>query len=222
MPEETVTLASENERIKRLQGDLVSAVKAQDNAIAAMTKRQRDASTDELLELADAVRLAKAGCDRAQATINAAQRTVARLEWEQKSAKLTGILNPIAGQVRQAIVAAKATMAEFKVTGITVSVTDVDKADVMVSVKPIGPDVPKPPAKRGGGGGGGPRGKRTYQTPDGNLTSRELVETYGVEVLGQERYDKVIADPQGQGLSHCAVRIAEAKGFASALAEPKS
>jgi len=167
MPEqETVTLASEGARIKRLEADLADAVKAQETAITAMTKRQKDASTDELLALADDVRVAKSKCDGVQATINASQRTIGRLEWEAKSAKLTAVLNPIASQVRQAIVNAKATMTEFKVTGVVVTVTDVDKADVMVAVKPTGPDVPKPPAKRGSGGGGGGGGGRVPLTVD--------------------------------------------------------
>lgn len=177
--QETVTLQSETQRVDRLQMDLSDAVKSQETAIANMQKVQKTASTDALLELAEAVRGAKAKCDGVQATINAAQRTVKRLEWEQKSAKLTAVLNPIAGQVRQAIVNAKATMSEFKVTGIVVTVTDVDKETVMVAVKPNGPDVPKPPTKRGGGGG--PRAARSSHnvTADGQtMTPREYVEAH--------------------------------------------
>lgn len=159
-----VTLQSEQERIKRLERDLADANKAQESAINAMTKRQKDASTDELLELADGVRTAKAGCDKVQATINAAQRTIARLEWEAKSAKLTAVLNPIGSMVREAVVKAKQTMGEYNVTGLVITVTDIDKANVLAAVKPTGPDVPKPPKGKGGGGGGR---KSTPVTVDG-------------------------------------------------------
>ena len=163
---EPVTLQTESARVKRLEQDLADANKTQEAAIATMEKRKRDAKIDELLELADTVRLAKVKCDAVQASINASQRTIARLEWETKSAKLTATLNPIASQVRNAIVSAKNIMAEFKVTGITVIVTDVDKDNVMVAVKPVGPDVPKPPTKRGSGGKGG-GGGRVPLTVDG-------------------------------------------------------
>ena len=178
MADETVTLQSETQRVDRLQMDLAEAVKAQETAITNMQKVQKTASTDVLLELADAVRGAKAKCDGVQATINAAQRTVKRLEWEQKSAKLTAVLNPIAGTVRQAIVNAKATMAEFKVEGVVITIGSANTEAVIVSVKPTGPDVPKPPSKRGGGGPRAARSSHSVVADGQTLTPREYVEAH--------------------------------------------
>ena len=58
------------------------------------------------------------------------------------------------------------------------------------------------------------RGRNVYVAPDGGrYTSRQLVERFGLEVLGGEMFEKVMGDPHNWGLSHQADRIAKHKGY---------
>ena len=57
-------------------------------------------------------------------------------------------------------------------------------------------------------------GRNVYVGRDGTrYSSRELVERFGLEVLGSDIFAKVMRDPQNWGLTHQADRIAKKKGL---------
>ncbi len=63
------------------------------------------------------------------------------------------------------------------------------------------------------------RGRNVYVAPDGGrYTSRQLVERFGLEILGGEMFAKVMGDPHNWGLSHQADRIAKHKGYSKSEA----
>lgn len=167
MADEPVTIASETKRLERLQGDLTDAQKTQDAAIAAMTKRQKDAGMDELLTLADAVRDSKRLCDKAQSDINAAKANVARLEWEVKAKPLMDARDSLKGAILRSYEELAKIFGQFGVEAVAVKIdTTGDKPIATLNLS--GEGIPKPPgaAKRGGGGGGG--GGRVPLIVDGN------------------------------------------------------
>ena len=60
---------------------------------------------------------------------------------------------------------------------------------------------------------GGRRSRISYVKGDESLNSRQLVEAYGVEVIGEERTARVLDDPGRFGLTHAADSIAEKQGY---------
>ena len=217
MADETTTAAptveSVNAEIERLTGDLIAAQSKHSDALETLEKGRKSASIQELLALAESVRSAGTGVERAESNIAVAKRGLDRLEWESKTAKLREVLTPIGSQVRDAINAVLDVFQAFNVTGLVVTVENVGQPDMETSVKPTGPDIPKPPGgvKRGGGGGG----KRASHsvTENGTLmTPREYVAAHAEDstdiiraYLGGDTSHKV-------NLTHEAERIAKKLG----------
>ena len=207
------TVESINADIERLNGDLVEAQSKHADALKALEKGRDKAEISELLALAEGVRSASTGVERAESAIAVAKRGLDRLEWESKTAALREVLTPIGSMVRDAINAVLETFQSFNVTGLVVTVANVGQPDMETSVKPTGPDIPKPPSgvKRGGGGGG----KRASHSVDENgvtMTPREYVAAHSEDstdiiraYLGGDTSHKV-------NLTHEAERIAKKLG----------
>ena len=60
---------------------------------------------------------------------------------------------------------------------------------------------------------GGRRSRIAYVKGDESLNSRQLVEAYGIEELGEERTARVLDDPGRFGLTHAADSIATKLGY---------
>ena len=217
MAEETTTDAptveSINAEIERLTGDLVETQSAHSDALEALEKGRSKASIEQLLEMAEVVRAANGKVGSAESAINVAKRGLDRLEWESKTAALREVLTPIGSGVRDDVVTDLAVFQSFNVTGLVVTLTNIGQPDMETSVKPTGPDIPKPPTgvKRGGGGGG----KRASHSVTANGTTmnpREYVAAHADEstdiiraYLGGDTSHKV-------NLTHEAERIAKKLG----------
>jgi len=209
---DAITAESINADIERLTGDLVTSKQAHADALETLEKGRKSASIEELLALAEGVRSASIGVERAESAITVARRGLDRIKWESKTAALREVLTPIGGLVRDAINAVLGTFEQFKVTGLVVTVANVGQADMETSVKPTGPDIPKPPSggKRSGGGG---KHARHSVTENGNsMTPREYVAAYAEEstdiiraYLGGDTSHKV-------NITHEAERIAKKLG----------
>ncbi len=210
---DTPTVESINADIERLNGDLVEAQQAHSNALETLEKGRKSASIEELLALAEGVRTASTGVEKAESAIAVARKGLDRIEWESKTATLREVLTPIGSIVRDAVNDAIGTFAEFNVTGLVVTVNNVGQPDMETSVKPTGPDIPKPPGgvKRGGGGGG--KQASHSVTENGTLmTPREYVAAHSEDstdiiraYLGGDTSHKV-------NLTHEAERIAKKLG----------
>ena len=209
----TPTAESINADIERLTGDLVEAQQAHSDALETLEKGRKSASIEELLALAEGVRTASTGVEKAESAIAVARKGLDRIEWESKTAALREVLTPIGSTVREMVMTNGGTFDEFKVTGLVITVSNIGQPDMETSVKPTGPDIPKPPGgvKRGGGGGG----KRASHsvTENGTLmTPREYVAAHGEDstdiiraYLGGDTSHKV-------NLTHEAERIAKKLG----------
>ena len=69
---------------------------------------------------------------------------------------------------------------------------------------------------------GGRRSRIAYVKGDESLNSRQLVEAYGIEELGEERTARVLDDPGRFGLTHAADSIATKLGYdKTSNGEPK-
>ena len=210
---DTPTAESINADIERLNGDLVNAQNAHGAALETLEKGRKSASIEELLALAEGVRGASTGVERAESAIAVARKGLERIEWESKTAALREVLAPIGSLVRDAVNDVLGVFAEFNVTGLVITVNNVGQPDMETSVKPTGPDIPKPPGgvKRGGGGGG-KRASHSVTENGTTMTPREYVAAHSEDstdiiraYLGGDTSHKV-------NLTHEAERIAKKLG----------
>jgi len=211
---DAITAESINADIERLNGDLVTSQQAHADALETLEKGRKSASIEELLALAEGVRSASTGVERAKSAIAVAKRGLDRIEWESKTAALREVLTPIGSLVRDAINAALGTFEQFKVTGLVVTVANVGQADMETSVKPTGPDIPKQPPSGGkrSGGGGGKRASHSVTENGNSMTPREYVAAHAEDstdiiraYLGGDTSHKV-------NITHEAERIAKKLG----------
>lgn len=63
------------------------------------------------------------------------------------------------------------------------------------------------------GTNGGRRSKNMYVKDGESLNSREIVDRFGADVLGEEQASKVLAEPGRFGLTHAADRVAKDRGY---------
>ncbi len=210
---ETPTAESINADIERLNGDLIEAQTAHGESLETLEKGRKSASIEELLELAEGVRAASTSVERAESAIAVARKGLERIAWESKTAALREVLAPIGNLVRDAVNDVLGVFAEFNVTGLMVTVNNVGQPDMETSVKPTGPDIPKPPGgvKRGGGGGG-KRASHSVTENGSTMTPREYVAAHSEDstdiiraYLGGDTSHKV-------NLTHEAERIAKKLG----------
>ncbi len=215
MAEETTTPTAEsiNADIERLNGDLIEAQQAHSSALETLEKGRKSASIEELLALAEGVRAASTGVERAESAIAVARKGLERIEWEGKTAALREVLTPIGSLARDAVNDVLDIFEQFKVTGLIITVNNVGQPDMETSVKPTGPDIPKPPGgvKRGGGGGG-KRASHSVTENGTTMTPREYVAAHAEDstdiiraYLGGDTSHKV-------NLTHEAERIAKKLG----------
>ena len=206
-------MESINAEIDRLTGDLVESQGKHADTLATLEKGRAKAEIGDLLKMADAVRDASDGVAKAETAIEVAKRGLERIEWESKTAALREVLTPIGSEVRDAINAVLDIFKSFNVTGLVVTVGNIGQPDMETSVKPTGPDIPKPPAgvKRGGGGGG-KRASHSVTENGTTMTPREYVAAHGEDstdiiraYLGGDTSHKV-------NLTHEAERIAKKLG----------
>ncbi len=206
------TVDSINADIERLNGDLVEAQQAHSDALETLEKGRKSASIEQLLELAEGVRTAGKGVENAETAITVAKRGLERLEWESKTAALREILTPIGGTIREAVITNQGTFEQFNVTGVVVTVTNIGQPDMETSVKPTGPDIPKPPGGVKRAGGGGKRASHSVTENGTLMTPREYVAAHAEDstdiiraYLGGDTSHKV-------NLTHEAERIAKKLG----------
>ncbi|KKM92592.1 hypothetical protein LCGC14_1216920 [marine sediment metagenome] len=209
---DTPTVESINADIERLTGDLVEAQQAHSDALETLEKGRSKASIEQLLEMAEGVRTASKGVENAESAITVAKRGLDRLEWESKTAALREVLTPIGSIVRDAVNDAIGTFAEFNVTGLVVTVNNIGQPDMETSVKPTGPDIPKPPGGVKRSGGGGKRASHSVTENGATMTPREYVAAHSEDstdiiraYLGGDTSHKV-------NLTHEAERIAKKLG----------
>ena len=209
---DTPTVESINADIERLNGDLVEAQQAHSDSLETLDKGRKSASIEELLALAESVRTASTGVTNAESAIALAKRGLDRLEWESKTATLREVLTPIGSIVRDAVNDVLGTFAEFNVTGLVVTVNNIGQPDMETSVKPTGPDIPKPPGGVKRAGGGGKRASHSVTENGATMTPREYVAAHAEDstdiiraYLGGDTSHKV-------NLTHEAERIAKKLG----------
>ncbi|KKN19792.1 hypothetical protein LCGC14_0942410 [marine sediment metagenome] len=207
------TVESVNKDVERLTGDLENAQNANMGALEAMRKNSAKANIEELGVLAGAVSDTHEAVGKCQTAIEVAERGLARIEWESKTQALREVLTPIGSGVRDAINAVLDVFKSFNVTGLVVTVDAIGEPNMETSVKPTGPDIPKPPAgvKRGGGGGG-KRASHSVTEAGTLMTPREYVAAHAEDstdiiraYLGGDTSHKV-------NLTHEAERIAKKLG----------
>ncbi len=198
--------------IERLNGDLLEAQTAHGESLETLEKGRKSASIEELLALAEGVRTASTGVERAESAIAVARKGLERIEWEGKTAALREVLTPIGSGVRDVIAANLPTFDEFKVTGLVITVNNIGQPDMETSVKPTGPDIPKPPSGVKRGGGGGKRASHSVTENGTTMTPREYVAAHSEDstdiiraYLGGDTSHKV-------NLTHEAERIAKKLG----------
>jgi hypothetical protein len=209
---DTPTVGSINAEIDRLTGDLVEAQQAHSDALEALEKGRNKADITQLLALAESVRTASTGVENAESAITVAKRGLDRLEWESKTAELREVLTPIGSGVRDAINAVLDVFKSFNVTGLVVTVANIGQPDMETSVKPTGPDIPKPPGGVKRAGGGGKRASHQVSENGNIMTPREYVAAHADEstdiiraYMGGDTSHKV-------NLTHEAERIAKKLG----------
>ena len=215
MTDETTapTVESINAEVKRLDGDLSVAQSAHSDALELMAKSSAKANMEELQVLAASVMETQSAITASEQSIKIAKRGLEVLEWEGKTQALREVLTPIGQEARAMVSNVLDVFQSFNVTGLVITISNIGQPDVETSVKPTGPDIPKPPGgvKRGGGGGG----KRASHsvTVDGNVMSpREYVAAnaeHSTDIirayLGGDTSHKV-------NLTHEAERIAKKQG----------
>ena len=196
----------------RLTGDLIESQGKHADTLATLEKGRAKAEIGDLLKMADAVRDASTGVAKAETAITVAERGLERIEWESKTAALREVLTPIGSGVRDAINAVLDTFKSFNVTGLVVTVGNIGQPDMETSVKPTGPDIPKPPAGVKRGGGGGKRASHQVSENGNVMSPREYVAAHADEstdiiraYLGGDTSHKV-------NLTHEAERIAKKLG----------
>ena len=209
---ETPTAESINADIERLNGDLIEAQTAHGASLETLEKGRKSASIEELLELAEGVRAASTSVERAESAIAVARKGLERIQWESKTAALREVLAPIGNLVRDAVNDVLGVFAEFNVTGLVITVNNVGQPDMETSVKPTGPDIPKPPGGVKRGGGGGKRASHSVTENGNTMTPREYVAAHSEAstdiiraYLGGDTSHKV-------NLTHEAERIAKKLG----------
>ena len=206
------TAESINADIERLTGDLLVTQEAQSTALEAMAKQSAKASIEELGVLAGAVHSTHEAVGKAESAITVARKGLERIEWESKTAVLREVLTPIGSMVRDAINDALGTFQQFNVTGLVVTVSNVGQPDMETSVKPTGPDIPKPPGGAKRSGSGGKRASHSVTENGATMTPREYVAAHAEDstdiiraYLGGDTTHKV-------NLTHEAERIAKKLG----------
>ena len=212
-PVDAPTVESINADIDRLTGDQLEAQQAHEDALEALDKGRAKASIEQLIEMDEAVRDAVDSVGKADTAITVARRGLDRIEWESKTAALREVLTPIGSEARAMVQNSLDVFEGFKVTGLIITISNIGQADMETSVKPTGPDIPKPPTggKRSGGGGG-KRASPTVTENGSSMTPREYVAAHAEEstdiiraYLGGDTGHKV-------NLTHEAERIAKKLG----------
>ena len=210
---EAPTVESIMTDVERLTGDLDIAKTSHTDALESMAKQSAKANIEELGVLAAAVIDTLSAVGKCDAAIEVAKRGLARIEWESKTQALREVLTPIGSEARAMVQNVLDTFQSFNVTGLVITITNIGQPDMETSVKPTGPDIPKPPAgvKRGGGGGGK---RASHQVSEnGNvMTPREYVAAHAEDstdiiraYLGGDTSHKV-------NITHEAERIAKKLG----------
>ncbi len=206
------TVESINADVERLNGDLVNAQQAHQDALEALEKGRKSADIDALLALAESVRQAASGVEKAESAIAVARKGLERIEWESKTAALREVLTPIGSLVRDAVQNVIDTFGQFNITGLVITVNNVGQPDMETSVKPTGPDIPKPPGGVKRSGGGGKRASHQVTENGSTMTPREYVAAHAEDstdiiraYLGGDTSHEV-------NLTHEAERIAKKLG----------
>ncbi len=159
-------------------------------------------STGDLIKAALTLQKAEAAEERAKAD---AERSAAKAKYDAAMAAITGPVGEIVNDVHARIKAVRQALVAAGVTGLSITITAMDQADMLTSVKPSGPGVPSsapraPRATNGNGGGG----KVFYRE---SATGRELARLEFVAELTGD------AAPNPNGLGPKARRLAEKHGW---------
>jgi hypothetical protein len=134
-------------------------------------------AVETLLELAAAVKAAESTVGTAERAVAKNEAAIAGLRYAEQMAGVTettiAVLDAVRGTVDEWRIANVETLRDAKVTGLTITVTDLEAESATIAVKPTGAEMPKPPKSSGTGGTRGPRGTRNVTfAADGVAPSR--------------------------------------------------
>jgi hypothetical protein len=169
-------LEAKQERLAKDVDDAKTGLETAKSTFADAAKSDPTA-VETLLELANAVKAAEGTVSTAERAVNKCDSDIAGIRYQEQMAGVTATTVSLMDAVRDAIddwrTTNVETLRDAKVTGVTITATDLEAELATMSVKPTGTEMPKPPSTRGTGGPRGPRGTRNVTfTADGVAPSR--------------------------------------------------